>query len=432
MNTPSNELPVIGIVGLGYVGLPLTVAFAKRYPVVGFDISIQRIQELALGNDHTLEIDTAELKSVISTETAKKGARFTNDSANLKACNVFIVTVPTPVDKYNNPDLTPLIKATQTVAVALKPGDIVIYESTVYPGCTEDDCVPILEKYSGLKFNTDFFCGYSPERINPGDKLRTLTNIKKVTSGSTPEAAQTINTLYKSIITAGTHLASSIKVAEAAKIIENAQRDINIAFVNELSKIFSLLNIDTSEVLAAAATKWNFLQFKPGLVGGHCIGVDPYYLAQKANSVGYYPEIILSGRRINDSMGAYVADTVVKLMLKKQINVWHADVLVLGITFKENCPDVRNTKVVDIIKELQSYKTNITVYDPWANCEQVKHEYGITCLDSLPLSKTYDAIILAVEHQQFMEISYDALLSEPGVLYDVKGVLDVAMIDGRL
>ncbi|MEO8886358.1 MAG: nucleotide sugar dehydrogenase [Mucilaginibacter sp.] len=427
-----NNLPVIAIIGLGYVGLPLAVEFGKKYEVVGFDINRKRIDELAAGNDHTLEIVTDELKKVIRTEKETTGIYFTYDKSSLRSCNIFIVTVPTPVDRYNNPDLTPLINATETVAKALKPGAMVIYESTVYPGCTEDDCVPVLEKHSGLKFNIDFYCGYSPERINPGDKQRTLTNIKKVTSGSTFQAAQTINELYKSIIPAGTHLASSIKVAEAAKIIENAQRDINIAFVNELSKIFSLLDIDTSEVLEAASTKWNFLPFKPGLVGGHCIGVDPYYLAQKATSAGYYPEIILSGRRINDSMGAYVADTVVKLMLKKQINIWHAEVLIMGITFKENCPDVRNTKVVDIVKELQSYKANITVYDPWANCNEVRFEYEINCLDTLPQSKTYQAIIIAVGHHQFKGIDYRALLSEPGVLYDVKGILDPARIDGRL
>lgn len=424
--------PCIAIIGLGYVGLPLAIEFGKKYKVVGFDINSTRIKELSVGIDHTLEADLSELSENSRTGSENRGIFFTSDKNELKGCNVFIVTVPTPVDQYNNPDLTPLIKATETVANALKKGDIVIYESTVYPGCTEEDCVPILEKNSGFVFNEDFFCGYSPERINPGDKTKTLTNIKKVTSGSTPQAAETIDKLYQSIITAGTHLASSIKVAEAAKIIENSQRDINIAFVNELSKIFSLLKIDTNEVLEAAATKWNFLTFKPGLVGGHCIGVDPYYLAQKATSAGYYPEIILSGRRINDSMGAYVADTVVKLMLKKQINIWHTDILILGITFKENCPDVRNTKVVDVVKELRSYKANITVYDPWANCNEVQHEYGINCLDALPQSKTYHAIILAVGHQQFIGIDYKLLLKDPGVLYDVKGILDPAIIDGRL
>jgi len=428
----TNRLHNIGIIGLGYVGLPLAVEFGKKFKVVGFDISNRRIQELAIGNDHTLETNTDELKNVTRQLSQDTGVYFTSDVNDLKSCNTFIVTVPTPVDQYNNPDLTPLLKATETIAGVLKKGGIIIYESTVYPGCTEDDCIPILEKKSGLTYNVDFFCGYSPERINPGDKTRSLPTIKKITSGSTPESAVIINQLYQSIITAGTYLASSIKVAEAAKIIENAQRDINIAFVNELAKIFSLLEIDTNEVLEAASTKWNFLPFKPGLVGGHCIGVDPYYLAQKATSAGYYPEIILSGRRINDSMGVYIADTVVKLMLKKQINIWHADVLVLGITFKENCPDVRNTKVVDIIREFKSYKTNITIYDPWANCEQVQHEYGINCLDELPLNKTYDAVILAVSHQKFLEIDFKSLLKQPGVLYDVKGILETSIVDGRL
>jgi len=424
--------PGIAIIGLGYVGLPLAVEFGKKYKVVGFDINKVRISELSAGRDHTLETDEDDLKKVAASVDKQEGVLFTSDKNNLLDCNVFIVTVPTPVDQYNNPDLTPLIKATETVAQALKKGDIVIYESTVYPGCTEEACIPILEKSSGLVFNTDFFCGYSPERINPGDKARTLPNIKKVTSGSTPESARIINDLYLSIIPAGTHLAPSIRVAEAAKVIENAQRDINIAFVNELSKIFTLLGIDTNEVLEAASTKWNFLPFKPGLVGGHCIGVDPYYLAQKATSVGYYPEIILSGRRINDSMGAYIADTVVKLMIKKEISIWGADVLVLGITFKENCPDVRNTKVVDIITELQSYKANITIFDPWANCQQVKHEYGLTCLDTLPTDKTYSAIILAVSHTAFIGLDFKGLLKQPGVLYDVKGILDVSTVDGRL
>jgi len=432
-NTPGNFLsPCIAIIGLGYVGLPLAIEFGKKYKVVGFDINTKRIQELSEGIDHTLEAEPDELKTIVRVADKDTGIHFTTDTSDLAVCDIYIVTVPTPVDQYNNPDLTLLIKATEMVAVNLEKGNIVIYESTVYPGCTEEECVPILEKKSGLIFNTDFFCGYSPERINPGDKERTLPNIKKVTSGSTPQSAQTINQLYQSIIPAGTHLATSIKVAEAAKVIENAQRDINIAFVNELSKIFSLLGIDTSEVLEAASTKWNFLPFKPGLVGGHCIGVDPYYLAQKATSVGYYPEIILSGRRINDSMGAYVADTVVKLMIKKQISIWGADVLILGITFKENCPDVRNTKVVDIIAELRSYKANITVYDPWANCAQVQNEYGIDCLNELPVNKTYHAIILAVSHQQFGGLNTKDLLKQPGVLYDVKGVLDVSTVDGRL
>ncbi len=432
-NTHNNASDfAIAIIGLGYVGLPLAVEFGKKYKVVGFDINTNRIAELLQGEDHTLEADTEELKKITRSQDGVMGVLFSSDKSELSTCNIFIVTVPTPVDQYNNPDLTPLIKATETVAGALKKGDIVIYESTVYPGCTEEACIPILEKHTGLVYNTDFFCGYSPERINPGDKARTLPNIKKVTSGSTPASAQIINELYRSIIPAGTHLAPSIKVAEAAKVIENAQRDINIAFVNELSKIFSLLNIDTNEVLEAASTKWNFLPFKPGLVGGHCIGVDPYYLAQKAISAGYYPEIILSGRRINDGMGAYIADAVTKLMIKKEIKVWEADILVLGITFKENCPDVRNTKVVDIIKELENYKANITVYDPWASCAQVKHEYNIICVDKLPEGKTYDAVILAVCRQDFIALDFKALLKDPGVLYDVKGILTPSMVDGRL
>jgi UDP-N-acetyl-D-galactosamine dehydrogenase len=429
----SLQPPSIAIIGLGYVGLPLAVEFGKKYQVVGFDNNVNRINELSEGRDHTLEVNLEELKSLIrTTDSSSAGIHFSIDKASMRNCNIFIVTVPTPVDEFNSPDLTPLIGATETVAGLLKKDDIVIYESTVYPGCTEEVCIPILEKISSLVFNADFFCGYSPERINPGDKTRTLTTIKKVTSGSTPQSAQIINNLYRSIIPAGTHLAPSIKVAEAAKVIENAQRDINIAFVNELSKIFCLLNIDTSAVLEAASTKWNFLPFKPGLVGGHCIGVDPYYLAQKATSVGYYPEIILSGRRINDSMGAYVADAVVKLMIKKEISVWAADILILGITFKENCPDVRNTKVVDIINELKLYKSNLTVYDPWASCQQVYEEYGINCLDTLPPGKTYDAVILAVSHNEFVKLDFKALLKDPGVLYDVKGILDVNLIDGRL
>jgi UDP-N-acetyl-D-galactosamine dehydrogenase len=426
------EIHHIAVIGLGYVGLPLAVEFGKKYRVVGFDINQLRIKELSDGEDHTLETNPDELRNVLREIDGDKGAYFTVNKEDLHSCNVFIITVPTPVDQYNNPDLTPLIKASETVAAVLKAGDMVIYESTVYPGCTEEACVPILEKHSGLKFNTDFFCGYSPERINPGDKERTLPKIKKVTSGSTPEAAQVINELYQSIIPAGTHLAPSIKVAEAAKVIENAQRDINIAFVNELSKIFSLLDIDTNEVLEAASTKWNFLPFKPGLVGGHCIGVDPYYLAQKAISAGYYPEIILSGRRINDGMGAYIADAVIKLMIKKEIKVWEADILVLGITFKENCPDVRNTKVVDIIKELQHYDADITIHDPWASCAEVKREYGVTCTDKLPEGKKYDAVILAVSHQEFITLNFKDLLKQSGVLYDVKGMLNNEMVDGRL
>lgn len=424
--------PAIAIIGLGYVGLPLAVEFGKKYKVTGFDVNAERIAELRHGKDHTLETNTEELKRVMREPEAQKGAYFTTEAHLLKNCNIFIVTVPTPVDRFNNPDLNHLMKASETVGTVLKEGDIVIYESTVYPGCTEEVCVPILEQTSGLKYNKDFFCGYSPERINPGDNFRKLPNVKKVTSGSMPHVAQYIDELYSSIIDAGTHLAPSIKVAEAAKVIENAQRDINIAFVNELSKIFYLLGIDTNEVLEAAGTKWNFLSFKPGLVGGHCIGVDPYYLAQKATAVGYYPEIILSGRRINDSMGKYVADAVVKLMVKKEIIVWGADVLVLGMAFKENCPDVRNTKVIDIINELQQYKANLTVYDPWVNCADVAQEYHIKCLTQLPPGQKYSAVILAVCHDVFKDIDYKQLLKENGVLYDVKGMLDRSLVDGRL
>ncbi|MDB4926656.1 nucleotide sugar dehydrogenase [Mucilaginibacter sp.] len=433
MNVINNyQIQDIAIIGLGYVGLPLAIEFGKKYRVTGFDININRIDELTNGTDHTLEAEPNELKNVTRSDHDDLGVYFTSDKSKLNNCTIFIITVPTPVDQYNNPDLTLLIKATETVALALKTGDIVIYESTVYPGCTEDDCVPILEKHSGLIFNTDFFCGYSPERINPGDKTRTLPNIKKVTSGSTPQSAKIINELYQSIIPAGTHLASSIKVAESAKIIENAQRDINIAFVNELSKIFNLLGIDTNEVLEAASTKWNFLPFKPGLVGGHCIGVDPYYLAQKATSAGYHPEIILSGRRINDSMGPYIAEAVIKLMVKKQINVWQSSILIMGFTFKENCPDIRNTKVVDIVKELKTYNADITIYDPWANCTEVQKEYKLDCINTLPTDKTYDAIILAVSHNDFKDIDITTILKTPGVLFDVKGVLMPSLVDGRL
>jgi UDP-N-acetyl-D-galactosamine dehydrogenase len=434
MSYTLNELPncAIAIIGLGYVGLPLAVEFGKKYKVVGFDINSGRIRELNDGVDQTLEVASEELKKVVRTADEEQGVLFTTDKHSLAACNIFIVTVPTPVDQYNNPDLAHIIQASELVGSLLKKGDIVIYESTVFPGCTEEICVPVLEKTSGLVFNTGFFCGYSPERINPGDNSRKLTNIKKVTSGSTEEVGRQIDQLYSSIITAGTHLAPSIKVAEAAKVIENAQRDINIAFVNELSKIFFLLGIDTNDVLDAAATKWNFLQFKPGLVGGHCIGVDPYYLAQKAISVGYYPEIILSGRRINNGMGSYVADAVVKLMMKKEIMASGADILILGITFKEDCPDIRNTKVIDIIGELKQYKAKIEVYDPWANCEQVKNEYDIKCLSALPANKKYDAVILAICHNQFKELDFKSILKEKSVLYDVKGMLDKSITDGRL
>lgn len=422
----------VAVIGLGYVGLPLAVEFAKIYPTLGFDINVKRITELQNGKDFTLEVDDDNLKSVIAKGVPEgKGLYCTNKLEDIAGCNYYIITVPTPVDKNNYPDLTPLYKASESVGKVLKRGDIIIYESTVYPGVTEDECVPVLERVSGLKFNIDFFCGYSPERINPGDKLHTVTKIKKVTSGSTPEVADKVDALYRSVITAGTHKASSIKVAEAAKVIENAQRDINIAFVNELAKIFNRLGIDTHEVLAASATKWNFLPFKPGLVGGHCIGVDPYYLAQKAQQAGYHPEIILAGRRLNDGMGAYVANEVVKLMLKNNVGVKNANVLVLGITFKENCPDVRNTKVIDIIKELQSYEINVTVYDPWANPAEVKHEYGLDIITALNGEK-YDTAILAVAHNEFLDNSWRHSVKPEAVIYDVKGCLDKDKVHARL
>jgi UDP-N-acetyl-D-galactosamine dehydrogenase len=428
-----SEQHKIAVIGLGYVGMPLAVEFAKHYPVVGFDINAKRIEELQNCQDHTLEVDSDALKEVIvQTLPKEKGLLCSNQLENIADCNFYIVTVPTPVDKYNRPDLTPLYKASETVGKVLRKGDIVVYESTVYPGVTEDECVPVLEKVSGLKYNVDFYCGYSPERINPGDKQHTVTKIKKVTSGSTPDIATVVDNVYASIITAGTHKASSIKVAEAAKVIENAQRDINIAFVNELAKIFNRMGIDTHDVLEAAGTKWNFLKFKPGLVGGHCIGVDPYYLAQKAQEVGYNPEIILAGRRMNDGMGGYVANEVVKLMIKKNIPVKNSNVLMLGITFKENCPDVRNTKVVDIHAELKTYDINVTTYDPWASAAEVQHEYGIDTISKLPDGNKYDAIILAVSHNEFMDTDWQKYLKPDGIIYDVKGCLDTAMIDQRL
>jgi len=423
----------LAVIGLGYVGLPLAVEFAKKFPVVGFDINKNRVTELKNGNDHTLEVSSEQLASVLKTRLDNAPGLFVSDQLDaLKSTNVFIVTVPTPVDKYNRPDLTPLVKASETVGKALKKGDIVIYESTVYPGVTEDECVPILEKISGLKFNVDFFAGYSPERINPGDKEHTVTKIKKVTSGSTPEAGKKVNEIYGSIITAGTHMAPSIKVAEAAKVIENAQRDINIAFMNELAKIFNLLNIDTQEVLAAAATKWNFLPFKPGLVGGHCIGVDPYYLAQKALEVGYHPEIILAGRRLNDGMGAYVAGEVIKLMVKKSIPITGAKALVLGFTFKENCPDVRNTKVIDIIRHLQSYHLDVHIYDPWADPHEVMEEYGVSTVNEFPDDHKYNAVILAVAHKQFNYETIKQVCNDQCVLFDVKSHLSKDLVDARL
>lgn len=422
----------IGVIGLGYVGLPLAVEFAKKYKTFGFDVNTSRISELNNGRDRTLEVDKTTLQSVLIDGTQSKGLYCTARIDDIKMCNIYIVTVPTPVDKNNRPDLTPLYKASETVGVVLSKGDIVIYESTVYPGVTEDECVPVLENTSGLKFNLDFFVGYSPERINPGDKKHTVTEIRKVTSGSTPDVAEEIDILYKSIITAGTHKAPSIRVAEAAKVIENSQRDINIAFVNELSRIFNRLNIDTLDVLEAAASKWNFLPFKPGLVGGHCIGVDPYYLAQKAQETGYHPEIILAGRRLNDGMGEYVAHEVIKLMVKKNISVKGANILVLGITFKENCPDVRNTRVVDILRTLKEYETNLTIFDPWAEPTEVKREYGWLSIKELESLGNFDAVVLAVAHSMFRTLNLDMLCKKNKVIYDVKGVLDRELIDARL
>ncbi|MES2417281.1 MAG: nucleotide sugar dehydrogenase [Bacteroidota bacterium] len=421
----------IGIIGLGYVGLPLARLFATKYKVIGFDINETRVNSLNSGIDHTLEVDEKTLKAVIINKSDQtNGLYCSTDIEDIKDCNIYIVTVPTPVDKNNRPNLTPLYKSSETIGKVLKKNDIVIYESTVYPGVTEEECVPVLEKVSGLKFNVDFFAGYSPERINPGDKEHTVEKILKVTSGSTPATGQLVNDLYKSVIIAGTHLAPSIKVAEAAKVIENSQRDINIAFVNELAKIFNILDIDTNAVLEAAGTKWNFLKFKPGLVGGHCIGVDPYYLAQKAQEQGYHPEIILAGRRLNDSMGEYVASQVIKTMIKKGLNVNCAEILMLGITFKENCPDVRNTKIVDVIAALEDYGVKVSTYDPWANPQEVKHEYGVDSTTVLPNQK-YDAIILGVAHQNFLTIDLDSLKKENAVLYDVKGILKVN-VDGKL
>lgn len=421
----------IGVIGLGYVGLPLARLFATKYAVVGFDINESRIEALKEGVDSTLEIDQDSLKKVlVDGSNDAVGLFCTSNIKDLIDCNYYVVTVPTPVDKNNRPDLTPLYKSSETVAKVLRKGDIVIYESTVYPGVTEEECVPVLEKISGLKFNVDFFAGYSPERINPGDKEHTVDKILKVTSGSTPEIGQKVNQLYQSVITAGTHLAPSIKVAEAAKVIENSQRDINIAFVNELAKIFNLLEIDTQAVLEAAGTKWNFLPFKPGLVGGHCIGVDPYYLAQKAQENGYHPEIILAGRRLNDSMGDYVASQVVKLMIKKGVTINGASLLMLGITFKENCPDVRNTKIVDVISALEDYGIKVSTFDPWANPVEVFKEYGLKTNVQVP-SDTFDAIILGVAHKEFLELDFQSLRNKNSILYDVKGVLG-AIADGKL
>ena len=420
-----NEIK-IAVIGLGYVGLPLARLFSTKYKTVGFDINKNRITELMEGRDSTLEVDDDLLQDAIS-----NGFICTNDLDKIRECNFYVVTVPTPVDENNNPDLTPLYKASETVGKVISKGDIVVYESTVYPGVTEEECLPVVEKISGLKFNEDFFAGYSPERINPGDKLHTVEKIRKVTSGSTPEIGKIVDEVYSSVIIAGTHLAPTMKVAEAAKVIENAQRDINIAFVNELSKIFNRMGINTSDVLEAAGTKWNFLPFKPGLVGGHCIGVDPYYLAQCAQRYGYHPEIILAGRRMNDGMGEYVASQVVKLMIKKGIQVAGSEILMLGFTFKENCPDVRNTKVIDIVKALKDYDVNLTIYDPWASADEVMHEYGVAIVNELPAHKS-DAVVLAVAHEQFADLNPDNLLKPAHVIYDVKGFWKNVAVDGSL
>ena len=417
----------IAVIGLGYVGLPLAVEFGKHYETVGFDIAQWRIDELGSGHDRTLEVSDDALKEV----AAMGKLSYTTDLEAIRDCNVYIVTVPTPIDEHKRPDLTPLMKASESIGKVLGQGDIVIYESTVYPGATEEDCVPVLERVSGLKFNEDFFCGYSPERINPGDKEHTVTKILKVTSGSTPEIAEKVDALYRSIITAGTHLAPSIKVAEAAKVIENAQRDINIAFVNELAMIFNKLDIDTQAVLEAAGTKWNFLKFKPGLVGGHCIGVDPYYLTHKAQQIGYNPEIILAGRRLNDNMGIHVANQVIKLMIKKGHKIEGADVLVLGITFKENCPDIRNTRVIDVVNELKEFGCNVALYDPWADKDEVRHEYGIELMEASEMAaKQYDALVLAVAHNEFASMDVASIQDENTVVYDIKSILERS--DGKL
>ncbi len=419
----------IAVIGLGYVGLPLAHAFSSKYKVVGFDIANWRIDELKRGYDRTLELSGEQVKEAIS-----NGMQFSSSLNDIKDCNIYIVTVPTPIDKYKRPDLTPLIKASETIGKVLKKDDIVIYESTVYPGATEEECVPILEKVSGLKYNQDFFCGYSPERINPGDKEHTVTKILKVTSGSTPEIGKKVDELYKSIITAGTHLAPNIKTAEAAKVIENSQRDINIAFVNELAVIFNKLDIDTNSVLEAAATKWNFLKFKPGLVGGHCIGVDPYYLTHKAQEIGYNPEIILSGRRLNDNMGIYVANQVIKLLIKKGHTIKGSRVLVLGITFKENCPDIRNSRVIDVINELKEFGCDVDIYDPWADSKEVKREYNFELIENEKLKiENYDGVVLAVAHKEFKQFNSKlSIINSQLVVYDIKGFFDKDLVDGRL
>ncbi|TDO26901.1 nucleotide sugar dehydrogenase [Sediminibacterium goheungense] len=424
----------IAIIGLGYVGLPLAIEFASKYSVVGFDINKDRVNELSKGEDRTREADLKRMSDVVQlkSDALGIGLSFSYNTEDIKSCNVFIITVPTPIDHYKKPDLKPLLKASEMIGQVIKRGDIVIYESTVYPGCTEEDCVPVLERVSGLVYNKDFFCGYSPERINPGDKINTLTKIKKVTSGSTPDTAETVDQLYKSIIEAGTFKASSLKVAEASKAIENAQRDLNISFVNELALIFERIGIDTNDVIEAAGTKWNFLKYKPGLVGGHCIGVDPYYLAHKAESLGYHPQVILSGRRVNDNMGMFVANKVVKLMIQKGILIKKSKALILGITFKENCPDIRNSKVIDIYTELKQFDIDVEVYDPHADKHEVKEEYSIDLVDSIN-NKTYNAIILAVSHDEFLKYDYAALGEQNStVIFDTKAFLPRSIVDARL
>lgn len=423
----------IAIIGLGYVGLPLAIEFGKKYKVLGFDVKEERVRELKKGNDKTREADLNELKKVtLDLAKNKVGLVFSFKEESLLESNVFVVTVPTPINQFKCPDLVPLLNASVMIGKALKYGDIVIYESTVYPGCTEEECVPVLERSSGLVFNKDFFVGYSPERISPGDKVHTLTTIKKVTSGSTPEIAQYVDELYSSIITAGTYKAPSIKVAEASKAIENAQRDINISFINELALIFDRMGIDTNDVIDAASTKWNFLKYQPGLVGGHCIGVDPYYLAHKAEALGYHPQVILSGRRVNDYIGAFIAEKVIKLMIKKDHKIKGSKALILGITFKENCPDVRNTRVIDIYKELAQFGLELDVYDPWANSDEVKSEYGISILNELTPDTTYDAVVVAVAHKEFMELDYSTLKRNNGIIFDTKACLERSLVDGRL
>ena len=426
----------IAIIGLGYVGLPLAVEFAKKYPVIGFDISTRRIAQLNKGEDKTLEVLNDDLKKVLlgqgeSLSSKKTGLVTSAEIEDICSSNIYIVTVPTPIDVHKKPNLKPLISASKMIGAVLKKGDLVIYESTVYPGCTEEDCVPVLEETSGLIFNKDFFCGYSPERVNPGDKINTLTKIKKVTSGSTPETAEIVNNLYQSIITAGTHLAPNMKVAEASKAIENAQRDVNISFMNELALMFERMGIDTNDVIEAAATKWNFLPFKPGLVGGHCIGVDPYYLTHKAESLGYHPAVVSSGRKVNDEMGVFVASKLIKLMIQKGIRIKDSNILILGITFKENCPDVRNTKVVDVYNELKTYNTNVDVFDPWANKKEVQEEFGISLIENWA-QKHYKAIVLAVAHNEFKNIPFSKLSSNSTVIYDTKAFVKRNLVDGRL